>query len=73
MNKIVITIAVLSIAVLASGCAVLAQKDITKVQAKHGVSIEITPAAAAADLAGGNSLVTLSNVNKELGYFPYDA
>ena len=73
MNKIVITIAVLSIAVLASGCAMLAQKDITKVQAKHGVSIEITPAAAAADLAGGNSLVALSNVDKELGYFPYEA
>ena len=73
MNKIVITIAVLSIAVLASGCAVLAQKDITKVQAKHGVSIEITPAAAAADLAGGNSLVALWNVDKELEHFPYEA
>ena len=73
MNKIIATTAVLSIAFLVSGCAVLAQKDISKIEAKHGVSIEITPAAAVADLAGGNSLVALWNVDKELEYFPYQA
>src|SRR3990172_8313639 len=73
MNKIISTIAALSIAFLVPGCAVLAQKDVSRIQARHGVNIEITSAGAAADLLGGNSLLALSNVDKELEHFPYRA
>ena len=72
MNKILVT-TLLSIAFLISGCAALAQKDVSRVQAQHGVTIEITPAAAVADFVGGNSLVALHNVEKELSHFPYEA
>ena len=73
MKKIIAAIIVLSIAFFISGCSALAQKDIGRVQAAHGVGIEITSAAAVADFMGGNSLVALRNVDKELQLFPYQA
>ena len=73
MKKIIAAIIVLSIAFFISGCSALAQKDIGRVQAAHGVGIEITSAAAVAGFMGGNSLVTLRNVDKELQLFPYQA
>ncbi|NIA07503.1 MAG: hypothetical protein GWP14_07705 [Actinobacteria bacterium] len=76
MKKTITPIAVLSVAFLIfliSGCSAIARKDISRVQAAHGVGIEITPAAAVADFMGGNSLVALRNVDKELQLFPYRA
>ena len=58
---------------LISGCSAVANKDIGRVEAAHGVGIDITAAAAVADFMGGNSLVALRNVDKELQNFPYQA
>ena len=73
MKKIILNIAVLSIAFLISGCSAIARKDIGRVEAAHGVGIEITTAAAVADFMGGNTLIALRNVDKELGNFPHRA
>ena len=73
MKKIIAVTTALSVAFFISGCSTLAQKDVSKVEAAHGVGIEITPAAAVADFMGGNSLVALRNVDKELQLFPYEA
>jgi len=56
----------------ASGCAMLAEDEICRIEATHGVSIEVTPAAAANDLLGGNSLVLLWNIDEQLGMFPLE-
>ena len=56
-----------------SGCAVLAQREVSAIEDRHGVSIDITTGAALADLTGGSSLAVLQNIDKELASFPYEA
>ena len=65
-----VTMAAVALLCFASGCAALAEGEIARIQAAHGVSIDVTVAAGANDLLGGNSLVLLWNVEKELEVFP---
>ena len=66
-----VILAVMAVWCFVSGCTALTEQQIGEIQAKHGVCIDVTPAAAVADLLGGNSLVMLWNVDKELEAFPY--
>ena len=72
-GRCLIACALILLCALHGGCAAMARKEIAQAQKAHGVSIDITPAAAATDLVGGNSLVAVRNTRKELEVFPYRA
>ena len=65
--------AAVTTAYFASGCASLAQREIPQIREEHGVHLDITSGAVAADFLGGNSLIAVRNIDKELENFPYEA